>query len=186
MDGGAGMSGTLARRCAAAWDRAYHRYHRLVPMGPLLQVGRERWDGAPRRFDDGTLLEAGAEVGTLHLDNRRLAALAGSGRQRIAARFGRLLRESLQALAEYSTTADGEAVAAWRGTTWMQPHGLTVGFTTEPLPPGWRRRLLTLHFALLRACFAPAAYGRGPASPEPRQFWITRRALLEHFLRRPQ
>lgn len=168
--------------CVNAWDRAYRRYHRLEAVGPMLLVGRRRYSGAERRFADGTLLAPGEWLGTLHFSNARIASLdEGRGRHLTAWQFARLMRESLQALAAFSASQSGALLAAYHGTTWMQPHGLTVGFSCEPLPDGWRSRLLRFHFRLLRACFAPASLSGARAELEPRDFWITRTELCRNF-----
>jgi len=175
------MLQALSSRCVNLWDRAYHRYHRLEAVGPLFLVGSQRYAGAERRFADGTVLLTGDWLGTLHFDNRRIASLGGGhGRHLTAWQFTRLLRESLRALAAFSITRAGEPLAVYQGTTWMQPHGLTRGFTCDPLPDGWRARLLRWHFRLLRACFAPATF-RNAGELEPRHFWITRTELRRHF-----
>ena len=176
------MLQTLSTRCVNLWDRVYHRYHRLEAVGPLFLVGSRRHAGAERRFADGTVLAAGDWLGTLHFNNSHIASL-GRGRDRhlTAWQFTRQLRKSLHALAAFSITQAGEPLIVYRGTTWMQPHGLTRGFSCEPLPNGWRTRLLRWHFRVLRACFAPATFRSAASAPEPRHFWITRTELRRHF-----
>ena len=177
---------TLSIRCMNLWDRAYHRYHRLEAVGPLLMVGSRRYAGAQRRFADGTVLAAGDWLGTLHFNNVRIASLgSGRGRHLTAWQFARQLRESLDALAAYSVSRAGESPIVYQGTTWMQPHGLTRGFSCDPLPNGWRKRLLRWHFRVLRACFAPATFRNKSRELEPCLFWITRTELRRHFGRSP-
>lgn len=176
------MLHAISQHCMSAIDRAYRRYHALLPVGPLFIVGRRRHRGPARHFDDGTVLEPGEWVGTLHFDNARLLALDnGTGRHATAWQFGRLMRESLVALAAYSATSAGAPLVAYYGTTWMAPHGLSVGFSCEPLPAGWRRQWLRLHFGLLRRSFAPPSFRDARGRLEPRNFWITRPALQQHF-----
>lgn len=165
-----------------ALDRLYRRWHHLEAVGPLFFVGKSQYQGIERRFADGTALRPGDPLGLLHFNNARIATLGlESGRHGTAWRFTRLLRESLDALSAYSVTSAGRPIEVYQGTTWMQVHGLKVGFTIEPLPDGWRSRLLRLHFRLLRAGFAPATFRRSAGPPVPRRFWITRGDLQKHF-----
>ena len=45
---------------------------------------------------------------------------------------------------------------AFHGVTWIRDHGGQVGFVSEPLPAGLRRRLLSAHFRMMRWVFAPS------------------------------
>ena len=97
-------------------------------------------------------------------------------------RFARLLRESLRHLAD--ATRDDPTlrdVPVFHGVTWIREHGERVGFVSEPLPTGPRRRLLGAHFRILRWVFAPSLRTSVTGAPEPRLFWLTRSDLLENF-----
>lgn len=172
-----------AVKCVDAWEEFYRRRHRLQPVGPLFLLGVGRHAGPEKQFDDDVKLQDGDPIGILHFNNTRIAQLGGSaGRHRTAWEFTRLLRGSLIALAEFSASDAGSHLPVFQGTTWLQPHGVKVGFTIESLPPGWRSRWLQIHFRLLQLCFSPASLRYRGTGPEPRLFWITRPALRHHFL----
>lgn len=174
----------LAVQCFRTWDQVYHRHHRLKPVGPMLFLGMQDYPGPDREFADGTSLRTADTLGILHFNNSRIATLGqGLSRHQAAWEFTRQLRASLEALAEWSATHEGRSLRVYQGTTWMQPHGLKVGFAIEPLRPGWRTRWLRLHFRMLRLCFSPTALRTGRTVLEPRLFWITRAQLHQHFLK---
>lgn len=176
------MLRAAAFRCLRCWDALYHRRHRLEPVGPVLFVGCKEYSGPPREFADGTRIQAGDVIGMLHFNNSRIAALemAAPSGHRAGWQFARLLRESLLTLSAYTVTHPTIAnVVVFQGTTWMQVHGLKVGFTAESLPNSARTRFLVWHFRLLSWAFAPIR--RRSAPIEPRNFWITRRQLQQHF-----
>ena len=176
----------LARASLMWVDRIYRRRHQLRPVGPVLYVGRARYPGPAMTFADGTRLAPGDEYGALHFDNSRIASLGEGSRIRTGVRFARLLRDSLAHLAE--ATRDDPALRdlpAFHGVTWIRDHGRQVGFLSEPLPAGLRRRLLSAHFRMMRWVFAPSLRTSVADAPEPRRFWLTRSDLLEGF-GRPQ
>jgi hypothetical protein len=153
----------------------------------MLYVGRARYPGPAMTFADGTSLAPGDLYGTLHFDNSRIASLGEVGRNRSGVRFARLLRDSLAALADLSREDPALAdLAAFHGVTWIREHGAQVGFVSEALPLGLRRRLLAAHFRLLRWVFAPSLRATRMETPDPRMFWMTRSDLLAHFGRSRQ
>lgn len=156
-----------------ACDALYRALFRLRAVGPLLLVGRSRYRGAGRSFPDGSRLEAGDAVGTLHFDNARIA--------RGGTRTGlhRLLRASLEELARLAHEDPVlRQVGVYRGVTWLRPHGRRYGFLAEPVQDGPRQRLLRAHFRLLLRAL-PAREARAPIRPHV--FWLTRRQLERHF-----
>ncbi len=160
----------------------YRRRHRLRPVGPMLFVARARYPGPAMRFSDGTRLSPGDPYGSLHFDNSRIAALGEGSRVRTGVRFGRLLRDSFAHLAQ--ATREDPALGdlpVFHGVTWIREHGGHVGFVSEPLPAGLRRRWLRAHFRLMRWVFAPSLRTAANDAPEPRMFWLTRTDLLENF-----
>jgi hypothetical protein len=168
------------REVMLAVDRGYRRRRRLQPVGPVLLVGRESYDGPAKTFPDGTTLAAHSAVGTLHFNNEFTTALVAPDRHRFGLKFGRLMRASMTELARLADGWRREGIEVYRGVTWLRPHGLRVGFTSEPFPEGLRRNLLIAHFRLLAWMLGPAG-GRPRQLPEPRVFWITRNALEQHF-----
>jgi hypothetical protein len=166
-----------ARRVLGIVDRLYRRWHGLAPVGPLLFVGRTRYQGPARRFDDGTELRTGDPLGTLHFDNSSIAALDGAAPGATGLRFRRGLFASLRELAELSQPDRplGDLVA-YRGIGWVR-HGEKIGFVHEPAGGGWRSRWVALHVRLLVWAFAAPGGTAMQARPELTVSWLTRRAL---------
>jgi hypothetical protein len=136
-------------------------------------------------FADGTSLAPGDFYGTLHFDNSRIASLGEVSRNRSGVRFARLLRDSLAALAYASREDPALAdLPAFHGVTWIREHGAQVGFVSEAMPIGLRRRLLVAHFRLLRWVFAPSLRAARMETPDPRIFWLTRSDLQRSFGRK--
>jgi hypothetical protein len=177
--------GGIALACVRAWERFYRWYHNLVPVGPLLLLGRECYRGRARYFPDQTAIFPGDVIGSLHLDNDRLATIAGTGsRHAIAWQVSLMLRESLEDLSRLSQSERDNAPVVFHGVTWMRSHGLKAGFVTEQMMNGWRASLLRWQFGVLRMCFAPAIFSKAGVI-QPREFWITRQQLQRNFSREP-
>jgi len=175
----------VARAALARVDAFYRRRHGLRPVGPMLFVGRARYPGPGMSFADGTQLAPGDVYGTLHFDNSRIASLGEVSRNRSGVRFARLLRDSLAQLADASREDPAlRDLPAFHGVTWIREHGAQVGFVSVDVPAGIRRRLLALHFGLLRWVFAPSLPASRAESPDPRMFWLTRSGLHANFGRR--
>jgi hypothetical protein len=169
----------FVRSVLAAVDTLYRRALNLTPAGPLLFVGVE----ADRR---GAEPEAkgrrAVRVGHLHFNNARAAEIPATSRLQNGVRFVRLLRQSLAELADLARDdASLRDVAVYEGVTWFAAHGATVGFESDVIPDGWRRRLLTAHFRLLVWAFSPTADRRALAEVVPRRFRISRDALIGNF-----
>jgi hypothetical protein len=169
----------IARSALRRVDDLYRRQHHLQPVGPVLFVGRAPYRGPARRFADGTQLDPGDILGTLHFNNARIAALEAATPNAVAVRFVRLLLESLRNLAEMAR-ADGPFgdLAVFQGLGWWR-HGESVGFLSEPFPEGGRKRFLAVHIGLLVWAFAPSVSTAIAARPEPRISWITRDTLIK-------
>jgi hypothetical protein len=148
----------------------------------MLYLGVRDHRGAALVLADGTRIDSGAPIGMLHFNNSRAADVQASGRLQAGVRFARLLIASLAELAAHAQSGQWlSQVQVYEGLTWFPPHGRAVGFQTEPLSPGIRRRLLAAYFRLLIWGFAPAAREAAMTDVEPRVFRITRRALIENF-----
>jgi hypothetical protein len=169
---------TATRRVLEFVDRMYRRSHRLTPVGPLLHVdtsARAQWGPAPR----GDV----PVVGHLHIDNSRAAVVGAGTRRQGGVRVARLLRDSFAELALRARDDAGFRGLPWyEGVTWFAPHGETVGFESQPLPSGWRRRWLALHFRMLVWAFSASGAPRALEGLAPRRFRITREALIAHFM----
>ena len=95
----------------------------------------------------------------------------------------KLLIGSLVVLAHKSVDDPGYArYPAYCGITWLPPHGEKLGFETEPLPEGDRKKFLMRFFRILVWVIAPAAETRESANLEPIVFWMTRNKLQELYL----
>ena len=177
-----GLVRQLVRRLLAGIDALYRRAHGLQSVGPLLYVGVHEHRGTTIELTDGTRIDAGAVIGRLHFNNARASAVAVEGRLQAGVRFARLLRQSF---AELAALVQGDQALAnvqlFEGVTWFRPHGTAVGFQTEPVAPGLRKRWLTAYFRLLIWGFAPVAQSAAMSEVEPRVFRISRRALVAHF-----
>lgn len=171
------------RRLYFMYDDFYRHRHRLEAVGPMLLIREDEYDGEPRAFDDGTVLNPGQPLGILHFDNKFLLMNTAAAGRRAGLFFREQLFCSLKELALASDTGKYRHIHAYTGVTWLASHGERVGFRTEPLPQTLRSRLLAFHFGILLHAF----YGRGKAGKrtrqQPRRFWLTRKQLFENFLR---
>jgi hypothetical protein len=172
---------TASRRVLELVDRVYRRSHRLTPVGPLLHVDTSapaQWGPAPRGSSRDALV-----VGHLHIDNSRAAAVGAGTRRQSAVRVARLLRDSFAELAVRARNDARFRELPWyEGVTWFAPHGEAVGFESQPLAAGWRRRWLALHFRMLVWAFSASGDWRALEGLAPRRFRITREALIAHFM----
>jgi UDP-N-acetylglucosamine:LPS N-acetylglucosamine transferase len=163
-------------------DDLYRRHRGLQPVGEALYVGRTRYHGPVREFDDGTRLVPGDVIGTLHFNNSRLSRIEADSAARAALRFARLMLDSMRALAARARQdAAHSEPAIYHAVTWLPPHGRAIGFCTEAYPDGARKRLLAAYFRLLVWAFAPAEQTRAAARPTPTVYWLTRNELLQRF-----
>lgn len=170
------------RRTFIAIDRWYRQRRKLHRSGPVLLVGRQTYNGPARTFGDGTQLAPAQWVGELHFNNSRIAVLgkqrAHEQRRMVGVRFARLFRQSLRALAEkVQHDPQFDQLTVFHGVTGIGSHGQKIGFVSEPIPPGLKRWLLTLHLLLMSWAFSSRTR-RG--LPQPRRFWITRTHLLRY------
>lgn len=166
----------LVLRCV---DFVYHWRHHSEAVGPLLLVNASVHDGPDKEFADGTLIRHGDTIGAIHFDNRVTAKFTSRSARAAAIQLLRVLMQSLEVLAQKSVDDPEYArFKVYRGITWLPSHGATVGFETEPLAEGRRRRFLTRFFRVLVWAVAPSAETRTSAHVEPIVFWMTRTQLL--------
>lgn len=165
-------------------DVIYHWRHGSEPVGPMMLVNKTVHDGPDKELADGTLVRHGDIIGAIHFDNRVTSRMASGSSRAAALHFLRLLRESLAALAQKAATDPAYSrYPAYVGITWLPPHGAKLGFETEPLPEGDRKRFLMRFFRLLVWVVAPAEETRASAKLEPIAFWMTRKQLLAYHLK---
>lgn len=171
----------IVRTALRGVDEFYHWRHRLQPVGPVLFVGRTRYDGPPRQFADGTRLRPGDALGTLHFNNARIAGISADTPVAIGFTFARLFVESLRSLAALASEGGSLSdLAVFHGIGWWE-HGERHGFIGEPFPEGPRKRFLALHIGLLVWAFAPSTSTAIATRPQPRISWMTRTTLLERY-----
>ncbi len=164
-------------------DLAYCRLHGLRPVGPLLYIQPQSYDGPPRRLQDATVIEPGDPVAVLHFNNSGLQQAQQARNSRHGGFvFARLLVSALQSLAEQVRKDPAlQQLAGFHGVTWIPPHGARIGFEAQPLPDSWRTRLQGLYFRILLYAFSPATARRVGGRLQPHVFWLSRQQLLEHF-----
>lgn len=166
------------------YDACYRLLHRLHPVDDFLFLNVARYRGELRIFADGTVLHDGDTIGVIHFNNRYLARAHAEanekGGKRAAFVFGYALIESMQSLAhELGNNPSFRELTVITGITWFKPHGNKVGFESEPLPEGGRKRLLKKHFRLLLYALFPQLSKREGARLEPHRFWLTKNRLIE-------
>lgn len=179
------MTELLRRVCRSILrvvDLVYHWRHESQAVGPMMLISPAIHEGPDKTFADGTTIHAGDPIGAIHFDNQVTASLDNRSSKTAALHFMRLLKESLVVLARKSVDEPGYArFAAYCGITWLPPHGVQLGFKTEPLPEGRRKRFLLRFFRVLIWIVAPASETRTAARPEPIAFWMTRKQLLAQY-----
>jgi hypothetical protein len=170
-----------------AVDAAYHRWHRLEPVGEVFFVGRERWRGPARRLADGTEIAPGDPLVSLHFNNQAIAAASGASDSAAASglRFARRFFPACRALAAklHDEPAWREVVAA-HAIGWFPPHGERYGFEFERLPDGPRARWTRWYMLTLIMVANPDAGRRERRRLWPMEIWLSRRRLMESFLDR--
>jgi len=168
-------------RIFLCYEAGYRFLHRLYPVDNFLYLKISRYRGKFRIFADGTTLHDGDLIGIIHVNNHYLTEVyaAGSGR-RAAYAFGYALLESMRNLAlELERNPSFHKLRVISGVTWFKTHGNKIGFESEPLPEGRRKRLLTKHFRLLLYAMFPHLAKREGGRLEPHRFWLTRNRLIE-------
>lgn len=163
------------------FDRAYQRAKRLQPVGQLLYIRKSTYEGPSRVLGKEKLLRAGESVGVIHFNNRGLQ----DAQKKVhggAFVFARLMLASLADLAEAAEHDPAlKQLVAFRGTTWIPPHGKRVGFEVVPLPDTWLNRLRAQYFRLLLYAFNPASSRRFRQRLRAYEFWLAREDLLRQF-----
>lgn len=162
-------------------ESAYRRLKRLRPVGRLFYIQPTTYDGPARELADGIRLQPGQPLGILHFNNRGLQR-AQRSREPGGFVFARLMLATLADLAKAAEyDPELKRLVAFRGITWIPPHGRRVGFEAVPLPDTWRNRLLGRYFRLLLFAFNPASSRRFRQRLRPYEFWLSREQLLAQF-----
>ncbi len=155
-------------------------------VGSILRLRLTRYRGRPFTLADGTPIQRGDQIGELHLNNERVAALHDGGRrsQQVGFDAVRAFRASLAALAERAReNPRDQAARAFTATTIFYQGIERLGFEVRPL----RRRLLSRIMGAfqrrLLAHFHPLGRRRPgrPRFAEAREIWISRGELLRRY-----
>ena len=164
-------------------DLVYHWRHKSEAIGPMLLVNPIIHDGPDKQFADGTIIHHGDRIAAIHFDNRVTGNFTSRSSRAAALEFLRLLFESLEALAQRAANdPDYARYPVYQGITWFSPHGMKMGFETEPMADSHRRSYLMRFFRVLVWVVAPAKETRGRTQLEPTVFWMTRQQLLDRYL----
>lgn len=167
-------------RLFLAYDATYRVIFRLQPIDELLFINRAVYKGPEREFADGTRLRAGDPIGIIHFNNRFMSEVQARSGKRAAFTFGAaLVRSMLKVGQQLSSSPVLKDLKAISGITWFKAHGSRIGFESEALPPGRRKRFLRAHFRLLLRLLFPHLAKRENHRLEPHQFWITRNQLRQ-------
>jgi hypothetical protein len=148
-------------------------------------------------LSDGTMVENGELIGTLHFWNEHLPRYEPDGPNlRWACAMRDRMRHSLCSLAEYVEREPtwreiralrGEAALSTRlGTLQVQRVGERYGFErVSPTDHSFLRRLHAVGESMtlwsLTKAFNPAALSRQPFMRDHHELWISRSSLLEHY-----
>ena len=178
----------LARQAVVVYDGAYRLLHGLdraaSEVGPALRVTTRR---VRRRLvlPDGTPVDGGSQVGAIHLNNERVAALHGNGLTPVGVglEFRRQFVASLQALA--AVAAPGQPLAdvtAFEAVTIFHQGLARLGFVPEPDGLRWPRLVAVYQRALLASLHPDGALRlRHARYQEARRLWLSRGALLRRY-----
>jgi hypothetical protein len=154
---------------------------------------------APVALSDGTQIQAGELIGTLHFWNEHLPRYSIDGPNlRWACAMRDQVLHSLRALADYVESASawrdvralrGDAALSTRlGMSQVQRVGERYGFERIPCDFSFLRRLHAFgeSFTLwgLTRAFNPAALPRQPFLRDHHELWISRASLLRRYARR--
>lgn len=179
--------------------RSYYGIHEFTDDPTcIFRIGLGRLR-APVLLADGTRIEPGEVIGTLHFWNEHLPPYSAGGPDfGWASTIRRQLVHSLRALADYVATEPawqevralrGEAMLSHRpGAAQLQRLVERFGIERAPGDPSFLRRLQYLGescavWGLTRA-FNPAALPRQPFLRDRHDLWISRSALLHRYGRR--
>jgi hypothetical protein len=151
-------------------------------------------------LSDGTQIESGELIGTLHFWNEQLPRYSVEGPDlHWACAIRGQVRHSLCVLAEYiETHPDWHEVRALRGEAALSARlgalqvrrvAARYGFERVPVKASLLRRLHGLGESVvlwgLTRAFNPAAAARQPFFRDHHELWISRRTLRMHYARHP-
>ncbi len=160
----------------------WRRRIRPVTDGSLLGLELRRYRGPPLTLADGTMVERGARIGVIHLDNRRLRQL---GRREWQTAALARASEDLDALA---ARAEGQPPerrpAAYLGVTILTAFARRFGFELQPRTTTLWHRLEDWYLRGLLARWSPDGRGRlarGHSELRAGRVWLSDRALRKRL-----
>ena len=178
-----------------AYDLAYRWLHGLRDLptekGTILRMGVERHRGSRVMLRDGTVVEPGDLVGTIHFHNEAVAALHDGKINPV--RSGILIlrgfERSLYALARLSDDQPRyREVKAFTATTIFYQSMEGFGFEVHPPPSGWRSRVVAAYERFVLSRFHPLGRERGNQGKfqDVRTVWISSEAVKRRYGRVPR
>jgi len=170
------------------YDLAYRWLHGLEDLptekGAFLRMGVERHRGARVALRDGTVVEPGDLVGTIHFNNEAVAALHDGkvNPVRSGILILRAFERSLHALARLLDTARYRDVKAFTAITILHQSIEGFGFEIHPLPSGWRSRVVAAYGRFVLTRFHPLGRERERQKPfDARVTWISTAELRRRY-----
>jgi len=171
------------------YDLAYRWLHDLEDLptekGTILRMGVERHRGSRVMLRDGTVVEPGDLVGTIHFHNEAVAALHDGkvNPVRSGILIARAFERSLKALARLSDNHPRyRGVKAFTALTIFHQSMEGFGFEIHPVPSGWKSRIVAAYqrFVLIR--FHPLGRERERQRRfDARVTWISRAELRRRY-----
>jgi hypothetical protein len=171
------------------YDLAYRWLHGLEELptekGAVLRIGVERYRGRPLVLKDGTSVQPGDLIATIHFHNEAVAAL--HDRNPNPVRAGILIvnayERSLKALAGLLDDHPRyQPVKALTGTTILHQGVERFGFDIHPPLPGLMGRLVSAYGRSMLARYHPLGRERGKQKRfEARAIWISARELRRRY-----
>ena len=162
-------------------DRAVRRIQPVAP-GSLLGLEPHRYRGQPVMLADGTRVEPGDPVCTLHLDNARVRALAGPDWQTEGFRVGRA--DFRLVAAWHRALPPGERPVAYTGITLLGALVRREGWEVRDRRPSPWVRLQDWYLRSLLVRWAPGgrerlARGRHPLRTQ--RIWLSGAEFLSRY-----
>ena len=168
------------------YERAWCACHRVESLGrdAILAVEPALHAGPALSLRDGTTIPAGAQLGELHFDRKRVAHLHRTvPPHRLGLSLRRELERTLQQLAwMVIETPRYDGFQAFRGTTLFWREAGQLGFEMCTRDPGWTLGFLSWYQRMLLARDHPLGRRRLHGRRwEARTIWLSRRELLRRY-----
>ena len=171
------------------YDLGYRWLHGLEDLptekGTILRMGVERHRGSRVTLRDGTVVEPGDLVGTIHFHNEAVAALHDGkvNQVRSGILILRAFGRSLQALTRLSDDHPRyREVKAFTAVTIFHQSMEGFGFEVHLLPSGWRGRVVAAYERFVLTHFHPLGRERERQRRfDARVTWISHAELRRRY-----